>query len=83
MESAGEVMAVRVEWDIPFCSLLRCVQMVSALDKAVLKHNLLLLGLCWRGGIERKECFAVWRKRQRGRAGCLRPLFNWKIQVTV
>lgn len=44
MESAGEVMAVGVQWDILFCSLLRRVQMLSALDKAVLKHNLLLLG---------------------------------------
>lgn len=83
MESAGEVMAVGVEWDILFCSLLRCVQLLSALGKAVLKHSLLLLRSCWRGAVEKAECFAVWRKRQRGRAGCLPPLFNWKIQLTV
>lgn len=57
MESAGEVMAVWVEWDIPFCSLLRCVQMLSALGKAVLKHNLLFLGSCWRGAVEREGVF--------------------------
>lgn len=64
VESAGEVVAVGVKWETPFCSLLRCVQMLSALDEAVLKRNLLLLGSCWRGAIEREECFAVWRKME-------------------
>lgn len=67
MECAGKVMAAWVEWDIPFCSLLRCVQVLSALDEVALKHNLLLLlGSCWRDTIEREECVAVWRNRRRG-----------------
>lgn len=52
-----------MEWDIPFCSLLKYVQVLSALDEVVLKHNLLLLlGLFCRDAAEREECIAVWRK---------------------
>lgn len=59
-ECAREVMAVQVEWDIPFCSLMRCVQVLSAPHKAVLKLNLLpLLESCRRVGMEREECVAV------------------------